>query len=141
MTAKRLGETAAVRRFQRDVQKAARVLPDTEVLRRVEDIVWASDRKFFRQHPRRQYRVRPAWAIEMEDFRRHGDIPDLRDGLMWWVAVREVRRGWRMRIPFVAPAALPPGDIAEDDALFVWEQVTPDRAQVLATDIKTGAGQ
>jgi hypothetical protein len=71
--------------------------------KRVEDVVLSSDRTFFEQHPRRQFRVRPAWDVEIEDFARAGAIlRTLPDGLCWWFVVHQIQPGYRMRFPLPA---------------------------------------
>jgi len=78
-----------------------------------------SDRVFFRQHPRRNFRLRPAWSVEIEDFARHGLVPELSSGLCWWILVYQLAHGWRMRWPFPAPHYYPP-DPPEQVARDVW---------------------
>jgi hypothetical protein len=87
----------------------------------IEDIVWRSDRTFFEQQPRRQFRIRPAWECEIEDFRRHNNLPeDYSKGLCWWIVIRQFRPGIRARYPFLAPHLLPP-ETTEEDARDIWE--------------------
>jgi len=96
-------------------------LSDTEVLRRVEETVWRSDRAFFQQHPRRRFRIRPAWDAEVEDFIRHSGEPrlTLRAGDCWWIVVHQVRPGARSRLLFAASHTLP-FEASEKDARRIW---------------------
>ena len=116
---------AAAARARKHSEPIAGLSPvsNCAVSERVENIVWASDRAFFDQHPRRKYRLRPAWNIEMEDFDRHaGPISTPPEGGCWWVVVHEIRPGVRVRLPFIAPHHLPT-ESSEGDARHVWEQV------------------
>lgn len=100
-------------------------LSDAEVIGRVEDVVLSSDRTFFEQHPRRQFRVRPAWDVEIEDFARAGAIlRTLPDGLCWWVVVHQIQPGYRTRFPLPAPHHFPT-EVPEADARRVWNQRCP----------------
>src|SRR5262249_28235110 len=80
-----------------------------------------SDRTFFRHHPRRNFRLRPAWTVEIEDFIRRGGIKThaLPDGACWWMLVRKLAPHWRVRYPIVAPSDLFP-DPPEDIARVIW---------------------
>jgi hypothetical protein len=61
------------------------------------------DRVFFEQHPERSHRLRLASANEIATFAVTGMAPPPSD-LFWWVAVRRVRPGIRMRLGFTGPA-------------------------------------
>lgn len=95
-------------------------LSDTQILELVEDIVCASDRAFFHQHPHRKYRIRPAWDVEIEDFARHGMPRPLPEGRCWWIVVHQIRPGLRSRLPFAASHKLPPDNVPEAIARRVW---------------------
>jgi hypothetical protein len=94
-----------------------------------------SDRAFFRQHPRRSFRLRPSWAAEIEEFARHGTVErDLPDGLCWWVIVHQlVPHKLRMRWPLPAPHYFFP-DPPEEIARKIWRDRVSrkDRAKSLA---------
>src|SRR5262249_24392670 len=90
------------------------------------EAVSASDRKFFEQQPRREFRLRPAWAVEVADFARHGMDPALPDGACWWVAVHRVHEKLRQRTPFGAPHWLPTQS-SEAEARRMWHRVCPPR--------------
>jgi hypothetical protein len=94
---------------------------DTDVLRQVEEAAWHSDRTFFQQHPRRRFRIRPAWDVEVEDFVRHSGEPrpTLKAGDCWWIVVHQVRPGARSRLLFTASHTLPP-EASERDARRIW---------------------
>jgi hypothetical protein len=86
-----------------------------------------SDRLFFRQHPQRTFRLRPAWTIEIEDFARRGGISsrELPDGLCWWMLVHQLAaRAVRLRMPLAAPHYWPP-DPPENVARDVWRARAP----------------
>src|SRR5262249_37682615 len=59
------------------------------------------------QHPERNFRLRPAWGVEIEDFaRRGGIVRELSNGLCWWILFTNLFPtkfgcigGWRLRIP------------------------------------------
>jgi len=98
-------------------------LSNAELSQQIEDTVWASDRKFFKQHPRRKFRLRPAFAVEVEDFDRHKPLGALPDGFCWWVVVYCIHLQARQRIPFGAPHRLP-AESSESDACRIWHRVT-----------------
>jgi hypothetical protein len=85
-----------------------------------------SDRTFFRQQPQRNFRLRPAWSAEIEDFVRHGVIVrDLPDGLCWWVVVHQiVPHRLRARWPLAAPHHFYP-DPPENVAREIWRRRVP----------------
>jgi hypothetical protein len=85
-----------------------------------------SDRAFFRAQPQRNFRLRPAWACEIEDFARQGGIKrELPDGLCWWILVHQlVRHKIRLRWPLAAPHHFypdPPENVVRD----VWRDRVP----------------
>jgi hypothetical protein len=111
-------------------------LSDFEIARRVEDVVLSSDRAFFDQHPRRQFRVRPAFDVEIEDFARHGAIErTLPEELCWWVTVHQIRPGIRMRFPLAAPHHFPT-EVSEITARDVWAKRCPSEWKRKVRDIK-----
>jgi len=92
-------------------------LSDQELGERVDAGPCESDRAFFRQHPQRNFRLRPAWTAEIEDFARQGVIKrELPSDLCWWVLVHQlVPHKARLRWPLAAPHhyyADPPEKIA-----------------------------
>lgn len=101
-------------------------LSDAEIIHRVEHTVLASDRRFFELHPHREYRLRPAFEAEVEDFARNGVIERaLPDHLCWWTIMHRVSPGLRMRFPLAAPHNLPT-EISETDASEIWARRCPD---------------
>jgi hypothetical protein len=95
---------------------------------------------FFQQHPRRNFRLRPAWTVEIEDLVRRGAIAGrLPEGLCWWVLVCQLVPGKvRMRWPLAAPHtsfADPPENIVRG----VWRDVVPrewrQRARKMQRDV------
>jgi len=96
-----------------------------------------SDRTFFRHHPRRNFRLRPAWTIEIDDFIHRGGIKthDLPDGTCWWMLVRKLAPHWRVRYPIVAPDYLfadPPEEIVHG----VWRRYMPPSWKKLVRDLQ-----
>jgi hypothetical protein len=122
-------------------------LSDQEVAERVDAGACESDRAFFRHHPQRNFRVRPAWAAEVEEFIRQGGITSAppRPGWCWWVSVHQlvrnkVRLRWALMLPHDAPAD-PPENIARQ----VWRRRVPPavrkRSRALKRDIKQILGE
>ena len=75
------------------------------LLVKVEDTAWVSDREYFKASPQQRYRIRPAYDAEIIAFASYegGQVcaPEkLRDGDCWWVIVRAIAPGVRMRFPF-----------------------------------------
>jgi hypothetical protein len=122
------------------------LLSDQEVVDRVDAGACESDRVFFRQHPRRNFRVRPAWAAEIEEFiRQHGitSAPP-QPGWCWWTLVRQlVHDRARVRslimFPHDAPAD-PPERIARD----IWKRrvgsAVKKHCRTLQRDLRNALG-
>jgi hypothetical protein len=102
-------------------------LSDDELERRVDETAMASDRTFFKQHPQRNYRIRPAWNIEVEHLARHFEDPLVAPppDRCWWIAVRRVAPGLRARFLFHAPDEPPSSEIPEKYARRIWEYLAP----------------
>lgn len=105
--------------------------PDPELCKFVEDVVWSSDREFFKARPKRHYRVRPAWDAEIRD---HDTIcPDdrvpLLPGNCWWVAVLNGPPGLRARVFFQGPHNRDP-DPPEQAARAVFKTCERQQPQV-----------
>jgi hypothetical protein len=100
-----------------------------DITRQIDEGACESDRAFFRAHPKRRFRLRPAWTAEIEDFARHGAIRRmLPDELMWWVIVHQLALGVRVRFPLSAPHHFPT-EVSEADARHVWRQRCPHEWQ------------
>jgi hypothetical protein len=69
------------------------------------------DGAWFRSHPHRNYRVRR--AIQ-------GELPGLPSD-EWYVVVRQVIPGFRLRLSFLPTVALPKGDAPEDIAHAIFD--------------------
>jgi hypothetical protein len=108
-----------------------------EIVQRVEDIVWASDRTFFAQHPRRRFRVRPAFDIEIEDFVRHASYNPPPAPADWchWIIMQQVAPGVRFRWPFMARHDLPI-DVSEQTVRSIWKQICPPAWKKKAREIE-----
>jgi hypothetical protein len=103
-----------------------------EISHRVDRGACESDRVFFCQHPQRNFRVRPAWSDEIEDFARRGAIErTLPDGLCWWICVHQlIRDKVRMRWPLAAPHDFYP-DPPEKIAREVWSRRVPREVRAI----------
>jgi hypothetical protein len=96
-----------------------------EISQGVEDTAWASDRIFFKQHPKRQLRLRPAFGIEVEDFVRHGDYnPVIPADWCHWIIVQQISPGVRARFPFAGQHTLSL-DMSEHDVSALLERLCP----------------
>ena len=79
--------------------------PLGDLLLKVEDTAWPSDREYFKARPQRRLRIRPAWDVEIQSAQSMyagkivtpGKLPDEQ---CWWVLVWQMEPGWRMRFPF-----------------------------------------
>jgi hypothetical protein len=85
-----------------------------------------SDRTFFLQQPQRNFRLRPAWTVEVEEAARYDGITtELPDGWCWWMLVHQiVRHKVRFRWLIAAPHDLsidPPEPVAR----AVWRACIP----------------
>jgi hypothetical protein len=100
------------------------------------DDVYASDRAFFEQYPRRHFRVRPAWDIEMKDFARRGLTLTPPAGMCWWIIIRKLARGVRARHPFVAAHDLPI-DPPEGQAREVYQRLIDNDTSDAAAWLKS----
>ena len=115
----------------------AALLSDQELCERVDAGACESDRAFFRQHPQRNFRLRPAWAVEIEEFARKGTIErKLPDELCWWVLVHQlIAHKVRLRWPLPGPHDFYPGP-PEEIALAVWDQNVPLAWKQLVRDLQ-----
>ena len=96
-----------------------------ELTERVDAIACEFDRTFFKQHPQRRFRLRPAWDIEIEDFARNGGIQGSPlEGHCWWIVVRRLGPGLRSRLPFSASHNLSP-ETSEREAREMWKRACP----------------
>jgi hypothetical protein len=107
-----------------------------DITRQVDEGACESDRAFFREQPKRRFRLRPAWSAEIEDFARHGAITrDLPDVLIWWVIVHQLEPGIRVRFPLAAPHHFPT-EVPEADARHVWRRRCPREWQIKLRHLK-----
>jgi hypothetical protein len=96
-----------------------------EISQGVEDTAWASDRMFFKQHPRRRLRLRPAFNIEVEDFVRHGGYNSaVPTDWCHWIIVQLISPEVRARFPFAAHHSLRL-DMSEPDISALLELICP----------------
>jgi hypothetical protein len=105
-----------------------RHLSDRDIINLVEEIALASDRKFFDQHPQRNYRIRPAWEFEVENFSRAcGYRAQAPEGHCWWTLVHRFGRGVRGRLLFTASHELSPHGTPEATARSLWDALCPPK--------------
>jgi hypothetical protein len=115
------------------------ILLGDELTRQVDEGPSASDRIFFRLHPRRSFRLRRAWLCEVEAFvRKAGMNPELPDDWCWWIVVHQLAPGARMGIPVGAPHQLPV-ETSEADARRVFQRAAAPKWKKLAREIKRDA--
>ena len=104
-----------------------KIRSDDELAQLLDDVVMVSDRKFFIQHPGREFRIRPAWEIEVEQIARVNSsnvtAQPIADDHCWWTLVWQVSPGMRMRHLFSAPHDLDP-EPPEAVAHSIWNQLT-----------------
>lgn len=82
-----------------------------------------ADRRFFRQHPSRNYAFRKAFSNEtMQAMDRYADAPP--DGCELFVAVRQVWPGQRVRHFLVAPEFPDLADVGEAAAQIIFGYTT-----------------
>jgi hypothetical protein len=108
---------------QQQLAKASINYQHPDALQRVREelkrTVWPLDRKFFRKHPTRSYRLRPALDIEVaeKDLINGTAVLLCPPGMGVFVSVRQVVPGVRLRLLFGAPAVEhwidPPEDICQ----------------------------
>jgi hypothetical protein len=86
----------------------------------------ASDRAFFEQCPGRQYRLRPAFSVEIEYATQLVAFPDVSDALLtnhcYWIVVRQVVPGTRMKLTFLTSRDLST-ETSEQTARTYWQRV------------------
>jgi hypothetical protein len=122
--------------FAYRAMEANRQLLGDEITLRVDALACESDRTFFKQHPQRRFRLRPAWDVEIEDFaRRSGPLPALREGHCWWIVVQQLRPGLRSRMPFSASHNLQL-EASERAAREMWKVACPRQWQRRLRKIK-----
>jgi hypothetical protein len=97
-----------------------------------EDSATILDREFFKQHPNRRFRARPALAHEIEVFECYYNFNlTIPPGFCWWMIVHYVRLEpeVHLRMPTVAPQCLQT-EPSESMARRAWEdQATPEAKQ------------
>jgi hypothetical protein len=117
------------------------IIQGDDISRAVDTGPCESDRAFFRQHPQRSFRLRPAWSVEIEDFARRGGITprELPDGLCWWILVHQlIPHKIRLRYPLAAPHTFFP-DPPENIVRNVWRDHVPRDARAKSHAFKRDA--
>jgi hypothetical protein len=82
-----------------------------------------SDRTFFRRHPERSYRVRPAFTAELSAtlaVAGHPPFTQMPSGHHACVAVKQVASGIRLRVSATLSAPIA-GEVPEDNARWLYE--------------------
>lgn len=77
----------------------------------------AADARFFERRPERSHRLRLSSVAEVEILRLLRPGNPLTPGLRWYTAVRQVRKGFRMR---VFSMGLPHLDCDESEEVSCW---------------------
>jgi hypothetical protein len=113
---------------------------DRELWRQVEETACASDRRFFKHHRGRRFRLRPAWDVEIAELvHQFGPMVPPRDGFCWWIVVQQLAPG--VRVPFTAPHHMQV-DPPERGARGVWRLCCPpeaaDRLRKFEADLLRG---
>lgn len=82
------------------------------------------DRRFFERHASRSYRIRLASSAEMVSLAQLEPVRELDLGDRWFVAVRQVAPGMRLRAYFTGPAENET-DAPEEWCRWFYERVKP----------------
>lgn len=82
------------------------------------------DRRFFERHASRSYRIRLASSAEMASFAQLTPVRELDEGDRWFVAVRQVAPGMRLRAYFTGPAENET-DAPEEECRWLYERAKP----------------
>ena len=104
--------------------------PLGDLLAKVEERAWPSDRAYFEARPQLCFRIRPAWLVEIPSnvaantgkVITADEVPLPPPGECWWMLVRQIQPGVRLRFPFPAPHSMDP-DPAEKICKRVWREI------------------
>lgn len=83
---------------------------------------------FFRRYPGRSHRVRLAAAAEVEENASLGAHVEYSASVRWFVVVRQLSPGFRMRL-FFRDAAGRETDLSEAAAAAIWASIESDEAR------------
>ena len=106
------------------MNRARRLKPGNPAYDRTTD----ADRRFFARHADRSHRVRTAAAAEVDDKAGLGALVDCPAGLKWFVVVRQLAPGFRMRL-FFRDAAGRETDLSEAAAASIWAGLETDQTK------------
>lgn len=97
-----------------------------------------SDRCFFERRPERTHRVRLASTAEIETMILLKPARRAPSGLRWYVALRQVKPGVRLRVFTLGHEGLDT-DVSEQVAAYVYEQASGEgsRAEEIETRLRT----
>jgi len=103
----------------------------------IENTVWVSDREFFKSHPKRRHRLRPAMSAEISEHEiTQGKALECPVGMQLAVVVKLIVPGVRTRWPFFVPAGPAPWDAFSEDYCREWYNsftlINPDVKQMEA---------
>jgi hypothetical protein len=104
------------------------------------DKITDADRKFFERHPHRRHRIRVAGRAEFEHVALavgKRALP-LEPGLIRFTAVRNVKKGWRIRAFFHGVWNLDVDDLTEEAASDVFRQLRTEDMDAAETAIAEG---
>lgn len=99
------------------------------------------DRRFFKRHPGRSYRIRQASLAEVQTIVECG-LPEAPAGSRWFTAVRQIIRGMRMRAYFQGSSDNST-DVREEVARWLFERARPPDRTVerQLEDVAAGLGR
>ena len=86
-----------------------------------------ADRNFFQRFPHRRYRIRRIFRNERMEFERAGPLQPQPPGFSTCVAVEEVFRGARLRVPFAAQIVVDTNELCEARCKQVFRACLPDQ--------------
>ena len=92
-------------------------LPDAaqRMMKELLRTAWASDRKFFCDHPTRNYRLRPALDVEVAlQELAYGAVQPCAPWERVYISIRQLAPGMSSRLLFIGPAVNPWTDPPED---------------------------
>ena len=127
------GATASFRPLTRVQRRLLRKLADRT------DRVWQDDLTFFEKHPDRMHRVRPADQDELAyQAILEGGLPEIPPGFRFFVIVRLVALGQRLRLFVLAPENTET-DLDEGSACWAFITSATPRAWKIEAEMRKAA--
>lgn len=114
-------------RRRREIERKLQPLADAI------DRVTEADRKFFERRKDRAYRVRLASRVEIAANALIEGAAKPPEGHIWYVAVRQVKPGLRLRAGAILPESIDPDLLSERECEAVYEHIigmSPDAAKI-----------